>query len=163
MTEPQSTDPQSTEHGRFMRMCLDIAEEADRDGDMGVGSVVVKDGQVVGRGRNRINTRRDPTVHAETEAISDALKALGTLDLAGCTIYTSMEPCAMCAGALLNAKIDRWVLGGRFKSVGRTDLGQYSVESFAKFMAADIKFTTGILQAECEAVRTRYYQRQKPK
>ena len=66
----------------------------------------------------------------------------------------------MCAGALLNAKIDHWVLGGRFKSVGRTDLGRYSVESFADFMAAQIQVTSGILQAECERLRTRYHERQ---
>jgi tRNA(adenine34) deaminase len=163
MTDTQANATRANDHQHFMRICLEIANEADREGDLGVGSVVVKDGKIVGRGRNRITTRKDPTVHAETEALTDAFKALGTPDLAGCTIYTTMEPCAMCAGALLNAKIDHWVLGGRFKSVGRTDLGQYTVETFAKFMAADVKFTTGILQPECEEVRGRYWKRQQQK
>ena len=126
---------------------------------MGVGSVVVKDGKVVGRGRNRIRTKADPTIHAETEALADALKSVGATASSGCTVYTTMEPCPMCAGALLNVGIHHWVLGGRFKAVGRTDLGQYSVENFARFMAADVTVTTGILQDECQELRNRYWQR----
>lgn len=153
-----SIDTNRDEH--FMRLALEIAAVADKEGDMGVGSLVVRNGEIVGRGRNRISTARDPIAHAETDAIADACRALGVADLAGCTIYTTMEPCPMCAGALLNAKIDRWVVGGRFKSVGRTDLGRYSVESFADFVAAQIQITSGILQAECEELRGRYHRRQ---
>jgi tRNA(adenine34) deaminase len=153
--------PMAVDHERFMREALDIGATADKEGDMGIGSVVVKDGRVVGRGRNRIRTRRDPTIHAETEAIADALRKLGADNLSGCTIYTTMEPCAMCAGALLNVGLHHWVMGGRFKAVGRTDLGQYSVESFATFMAADVTVTTGVLQDECQALRNRYWQRNK--
>ena len=65
----------------------------------------------------------------------------------------------MCAGALLQAKIGKWVVGGRFKSVGRTDMGSYSIESFAKFVGADIEITSGVLQQECETLRTRYFLR----
>src|ERR1700761_8998292 len=142
-------------HEHFMRLCLEIGAEADREGNMGVGSVIVRDGEIVGRGRNQIRTAKSPLLHAETDAIADACKNLGTDDLSGSTLYTTMEPCPMCAGAILQAKIGKWVVGGRFKSVGRTDLGQYTIESFTKFVGADVKITAGVLQQECETLRGR--------
>jgi tRNA(adenine34) deaminase len=147
------------DHQTLMRQALELAAIADREGDMGVGALIVRNGEIVGRGRNRIRTRHDPLAHAETDAIADACRALSLDSLKGCSVYATMEPCPMCAGALLNAKVGHWVLGGRFKSVGRTDLGRYSVEAFAKFMDASIKVTTGILQTECEMVRSRFFQR----
>ena len=149
----------NTDHQALMRQALELAAVADREGDMGVGALIVRDGEIVGRGRNRIRTRSDPLAHAEIDAIADACRALGTDTLRGCTLYSTMEPCPMCAGALLNAKVGHWVLGGRFKSVGRTDLGRYSVETFTAFMDAQVRITTGILQAECERVRSRYFTR----
>ncbi len=146
-------------HEHFMRIALEIGAEADRQGNMGVGSVIVQDGKVVGSGRNQIRTAKSPLIHAETDAIADACKNLGTDDLSGTVLYTTMEPCPMCAGAMLQAKIGNWVVGGRFKSVGRTDMGQYSIESFATFMGADIQITSGVLQQECETLRTRFYLR----
>src|SRR5471032_1424723 len=121
-------------HEQFMRICLEIGVEADKEGNMGVGSVIVQDGKIVVRGRNQIRTARSPLIHAEMDAIADACRNLGTDDLSGATLYTTMEPCPMCAGALLQAKIGEWVVGGRFKSVGRTDMGSYSIETFAKFV-----------------------------
>jgi tRNA(adenine34) deaminase len=149
----------NTDHKTLMRQALELAAVADSEGDMGVGALIVRDGEIVGRGRNRIRTKRDPLAHAETDAIADACRALGLDTLKDCTLYTTMEPCPMCAGALLNAKIGHWVLGGRFKSVGRTDMGRYSVEAFSAFMDANIKVTSGILQTECETVRSRFFQR----
>ena len=147
----------NTDHEAMMREALVLGETADREGDMGVGAVIVRDGKVVGRGRNRIHTG-DPLVHAETDAIADACKGLATDDLSGSTLYTTMEPCPMCAGAMMNAKIGHWVLGGRFKAVGRR-YGDYSVETFLKFVDANIEVTTGILPDECQALRNRYYAR----
>ena len=147
-----------SDHQHYMREALALGETADKEGDMGVGSVIVRDGKIIGRGRNRMHSRRDPLIHAETDAIADACKALGTDDLSGSTLYTTMEPCPMCAGALLNVKVGHWVLGGRFKAVGRS-FGNYSGEAFAEFVGADITFTTGILQEECQALRNRYFAR----
>lgn len=65
----------------------------------------------------------------------------------------------MCAGALLNAKVGDWVVGGRFKAIGRTDLGRYSIESFAEYVGADIRITSGVLQEECQTLRSRYFAR----
>ncbi len=144
-------------HETMMRHALELAAVADREGDMGVGAVIVRDGEIVGRGRNRIHTGNS-LIHAETDAISDACRELGTDDLSGTTLYTTVEPCPMCAGALLNARIDHWVLGLRFKTVGRS-FGHYSVETFAEFVGANIKFTTGILEEDCLALRNRYFAR----
>ncbi len=144
-------------HETMMRQALDLAAVADKEGDMGVGAVIVREGEIVGRGRNRIHTGNS-LIHAETDAISDACRTLGTDDLSGTTLYTTVEPCPMCAGALLNAKVGHWVLGLRFKTVGR-NFGRYSVETFAEFVGADIKFTTGVLEEECLSLRSRYFAR----
>ncbi len=146
-------------HEHFMRIALEIGAEADKDGNMGIGSVIVQGDRIVGRGRNQIRTAKSPLVHAETDAIADACRKLGTDDLSGTTLYTTMEPCPMCAGAMLQARIGAWVVGGRLKSVGRTDLGRYSVESFAEFVGADLAITSGVLQQDCEALRNRYFRR----
>jgi tRNA(adenine34) deaminase len=145
-------------HEAFMRQAMELGETAGREGDLGIGCVIVRDGRVIGRGRNRMNTRRNPMVHAETDAIADALKALGTADLSGATLYTTMEPCPMCAGAMMNTGIRHWVMGGRLKAVGRV-IGRYTAESFVDFVAADVEITTGILAAECEALRNRYFRK----
>lgn len=150
------TGPEKARHEAFMRAAIALAAAADRDGDVGVGCVIVQGDRIVGRGRNRIRTGGNPTLHAENEAIGDACRGLGFPNLAGCVLYTSMEPCPMCAGAIVLAGITRWVLGGRHRSIGRTDLGTYSVETFATFVAADVELTTGILQDECEELRKRW-------
>src|SRR5262245_5530973 len=94
----------------FMREAIALSEEALRDEAGGpFGAVVVRDGKVLGRGRNRVLERGDPTAHGEIEAIRDAARALRTHELAGCTIYASCEPCPMCAGAIQWARIDRCV------------------------------------------------------
>lgn len=151
-----TTSRDMARHESFMRVALELAIAADADGDMGAGSLVVQGDRIVGRGRNRIRSGADPTLHAETEAIKDACRTLGVSSLAGCVLYATVEPCPMCAGAILLAGIDKWVVGGRYKSIGRTDLGRYSIETFADFVAAKIELTSGVLQQECETVRKRW-------
>ena len=97
-------------------------------------------------------------IHAETDAIADACKALGTDDLSGRTLYTTMEPCPMCAGAMLNAKIGHWVVGGRFKAVGRRSANTRSRASPSSSTPTST-ITTGILQEDCQALRNRYFAR----
>ena len=94
------------EHEKFMREALALAKEAIRDGDVPVGCVIVRDGEIVGRGRNRREAAGDATAHAEVEAIREACARLGSWRLHGCTLYVTLEPCPMCAGAILNARID---------------------------------------------------------
>jgi len=95
----------------FMREALSLALEAAAAGEVPVGAVVVKDGAVVGRGHNRPVAGRDPTAHAEVMALRDAAERIGNYRLAECMLYVTLEPCAMCAGAIMNARIRRVVYG----------------------------------------------------
>ena len=95
----------------FMGEALSLALEAAAAGEVPVGAVVVKDGAVVGRGHNRPVAGRDPTAHAEVMALRDAAERIGNYRLAECMLYVTLEPCAMCAGAIMNARISRVVYG----------------------------------------------------
>jgi len=95
----------------FMREALGLARQAGAAGEVPVGAVVVRDGAVVGRGHNRPIASRDPTAHAEVMALRDAAERVGNYRLADCILYVTLEPCAMCAGAIMNARISRVVYG----------------------------------------------------
>ena len=101
-----------------MAQALDLAREAAAAGEVLVGCVVVKDGQVIGRGRNRREERGSALSHAGGEAIAMANRALGDWRLEGCQLYVTLEPCPMCAGAILNARIDRVWYGARDRAFG---------------------------------------------
>ena len=105
-------------HEDYMRQALALAREAEADGDVPVGCVIVKDGAIIGRGRNRREERGDATAHAELEAIRDACARLGCWRLHGCTLYVTLEPCPMCAGGIINARIDRVHYGARDDKAG---------------------------------------------
>ena len=100
----------ATDQG-FMREALAIARAAAQRGEVPVGAVIVRDGTVIGRGGNSPIAHNDPTAHAEIAALRDAGRALGNYRLPGCTIYVTLEPCAMCAGAIQHARIERLVFG----------------------------------------------------
>lgn len=101
-----------------MQAALELAREAGALGEVPVGAVVVKDGAVVGRGFNQPITRHDPTAHAEVMALRDAAINLGNYRLPGCELYVTLEPCAMCCGAILHARIARVVYGARDPKTG---------------------------------------------
>ena len=103
------TDPQTD--ARFMRAAIAEAVRADAHGDTPVGAVVVHDGQVIGRGHNERELRQDPTAHAETLALRQAATALGSWRVLESTLYVTLEPCAMCAGAIVLARVPRVVYG----------------------------------------------------
>lgn len=100
-------------HEEYMRQALDLARQAAACGEVPVGCVIVKDGAVVGRGRNRREERQAAWSHAEMEAMAEANQTLGTWRLDGCTLYVTLEPCPMCAGAILNARVSRVYFGAR--------------------------------------------------
>lgn len=102
----------------YMREALALAKEAAAEGEVPVGCVIVRGEEIVGRGRNRRETGKNALAHAEIEAINDACKNLGGWRLWDCTLYVTLEPCAMCAGAILNARIKRVVYGASDKKFG---------------------------------------------
>jgi tRNA(adenine34) deaminase len=131
----------------WMREAIALAREAGVEGEVPVGAVIVTDGVVTGRGRNRPIEQRDPTAHAEMTAIREACSAAGNYRLERATLYTTLEPCVMCAGAIVHARIPRLVFGSR-------DLRFGGVRS--KFRLADsdvlnhrVEVVEGVLAAEC--------------
>lgn len=102
----------------FMAAALDLAREAASLDEVPVGAVVVKEGEIVGRGFNQPIGRHDPTAHAEVMALRDAAARLGNYRLPGCTLYVTLEPCAMCIGAIFHARIGRVVFGARDPKTG---------------------------------------------
>lgn len=103
--------PEATADERWMGVALDLAREAERRGEVPVGAVVVRDGVVVGRGGNAPVAAHDPTAHAEIAALRDAARTLANYRLPGCELFVTLEPCAMCAGAIFHARIARVVFG----------------------------------------------------
>ena len=103
-----------------MSLALELAREAQAAGEVPVGAIVVKDGVVVGRGYNRPVASRDPSAHAEMLALRDAAARLGNYRLTGCDLFVTLEPCVMCAGAILHARIGRVVFGARDPKTGAT-------------------------------------------
>jgi tRNA(Arg) A34 adenosine deaminase TadA len=93
----------------FMRAALELAREARAAGEVPVGAVVVKDGEIVGRGYNHPISAQDPTAHAEIVALRDASRHLGNYRLGGCELYVTLEPCAMCSGAIVHGRLDRLI------------------------------------------------------
>ena len=102
----------------FMRLAIEQAQIAASLGEIPVGAVVVKDGQVIGRGYNRREIDSSATAHAEVLAIEDACKQLGTWRLTDCELYVTLEPCPMCAGAIINARIRRVIYGAKDERAG---------------------------------------------
>ncbi len=102
----------------FMDVALELAKEAAAEGEVPVGCVVVRKGEIVGRGRNRRETEKNALGHGEIEAIYDACRRLGGWRLWECTLYVTLEPCPMCAGAIINARIPRVVYGARDAKCG---------------------------------------------
>lgn len=105
----------------YMRQALALAAEAAAEGEVPVGCVIVRGNEIVGRGRNRREADKNALAHAEIEAIRDACRNLGGWRLWECTLYVTLEPCAMCAGAILNARIPRVVYGAKDSKFGAVD------------------------------------------
>jgi tRNA(adenine34) deaminase len=103
---------------QFMRAALELAGQAAAAGEVPVGAVVVKEGEIIGRGYNHPISGHDPTAHAEIAALRAAATFLGNYRLAGCDLYVTLEPCVMCAGAIMHARIARLVYGARDPNTG---------------------------------------------
>ena len=103
---------------QFMRQALELAEAATDHHDVPVGCVIVKDGVVIASGENRREVDNDPTAHAEIVALRRAAEVIGNWRLDGCTVLVTLEPCVMCAGAILNARVDAVVIGASDEKAG---------------------------------------------
>lgn len=102
----------------YMQLALDLARAAADEGEVPVGAVVVRDGEIIGTGRNRREACKNALAHAELEAIDNACRHLGGWQLVGCTLYVTLEPCPMCAGAIINSRIERVVQGAMNPKAG---------------------------------------------
>ena len=138
-----------------MRRALELAREAAAAGETPVGCVVVKDGEIVGEGRNRREERKSALSHAETEAIAAACTRLGDWRLEGCALYVTLEPCQMCSGAIIQARIDRVVMGSMNPKAGcgGSLLNILENESFNH----QALVTRGILEDECSEILTKFF------
>lgn len=139
----------------FMVEALRLAREAGAMGEVPVGAVVVKDGEIIGRGRNAAISRQDPTAHAEIVALRDAARLMGNYRLPGCKLYVTLEPCVMCCGAIIHARIAHVVFGARDPKTGACgSVVNLFDEPRLNFHAT---VTDGVLAAECGALLTNFF------
>ena len=143
------------EHEDYMRRALELAREAMEDGDVPVGCVLVKDGVIVGEGRNRREERGDATAHAEMEAIRQASENLHSWRLSGVTMYVTLEPCPMCAGGVINSRIDTVRYGAKEKKMGACGS---VLNLFEERFNHKPRVYSGLLQEECAAVLEEFFE-----
>lgn len=152
--EPTTLD-NPVDDAAFMRIALDEARAAGAAGDVPVGAVVVRDGVVIARDRNRREETKDPTAHAERLAITAAAAVVGAWRLEGCTLYVTLEPCAMCAGAIVLARIPRVVFGATDPKAGAggsvCDLLRHEKLNHRASV------TGGVLGAECGSILVQFF------
>jgi tRNA(adenine34) deaminase len=141
-------------HEDFMKKALILAEEAEKEGEVPVGAVVVCDGEIVGTGRNRRETEKNALCHAEIEAIDNACKNLGGWRLFKCDLYVTLEPCPMCAGAIINSRIKNVYFGAN-------DYKNGACGSVVNLFNLDFNhkpnFEKGIMETECSEILTRFF------
>ncbi|MBN2566445.1 MAG: nucleoside deaminase [Candidatus Eisenbacteria bacterium] len=140
-----------------MKMALDEAERALDEGEVPVGAVIVCDGRIVGRGHNQVESLGDPTAHAEILAIGAACRSLGGPRLTGASIYVTMEPCAMCAGAIVLARVKRLIYGCRDPKAGYAGSLGNVVDDPA--LNHRVLVTSGVLDEECGSVLSMFFAR----
>ncbi len=153
---PEPAAPRDVDE-THVRRCLALAEEAAALGEVPVGALVVHDGVVVGEGFNRRELDRDPLAHAELRALAQAAARLGRWRLSGCTLYVTLEPCFMCAGALVNARVDRLVYGAADPKAGAVrSLGAVCDDARLNHR---LQVVSGVLEAECGAALSAFFAR----
>lgn len=147
-------DPAMTDND-YMQIALDLAQQAATAGEVPVGAIVVKNGEIIGRGSNAPITTHDPTAHAEIRAMRDAARYLGNYRLVDCTLYVTLEPCAMCSGAIQHARIGKLIYGASDPKTG-------ACGSVINLMAESrlnhhTEVTGGILAAECGTMLSAFF------
>jgi tRNA(adenine34) deaminase len=150
---------QTTVDLRYMRMALGQAEIAEANGDVPIGAVIVYENRVVAKAYNQRQQLNDPTAHAEIIALTQAAEAVGNWRLEGCTIYVTLEPCPMCAGALVLARIDRLVFGTDDPKAGACG-SLYNIAQDAR-LNHHVQITSGVLMEECKSQLQTFFQRRR--
>ena len=145
----------AAEDARWMRYALELARQAAAAGEVPVGAVLVRDGQVIGEGWNRPISQNDPTAHAEIIALRNAAAALRNYRLVDATLYVTLEPCAMCAGALIHARVARVVFGAPDPKTG-------AAGSVLDVLGTDklnhrINIVGNVLEDECSGLLTEFF------
>ena len=143
------------DHKDYMRRALGLAAQAGAEGDVPVGCVIVRDGAIVGEGRNRREENGDATAHAELEAIRDACRRLGSWRLHRCTMYVTLEPCPMCAGAIVQARIPRVVIGCMNPKAGCAGSVLDMLHEDGFNHQAEVE--TGVLGEECSRIMKDFF------
>jgi tRNA(adenine34) deaminase len=143
----------------WMRLALDEAQDALRQDEVPVGAVVVVGEKVIGRGHNRVVRDRDPTAHAEIVALREAGRCLDTYRLVGATVYTTIEPCPMCAGALVQARVKRLVYGARDPRAGAVE-SLFQLVTDAR-LNHRIEVEGGVLAEDCRRVIQSFFHKKR--
>lgn len=138
----------------WMQQALSLARDAAACGEVPVGAVVVRDGECIGRGHNRREQDHSAIAHAEILAIEEACRAVGGWRLTGATLYVTLEPCPMCAGAIINSRVDRVVFGSKDAAAGCCG----SVINFNRYpFSHAFSLTEGVCEEECTAVLREFF------
>ena len=142
----------------FMKLALEEAKKAEELGDVPVGAVIVKNGKVIATGHNRREADGNALAHAECLAIEAACRVLGGWRLTDCTLYVTLEPCPMCAGAIVNSRIGRVVYGAKDEVAG--GVGS-KIQLFSLDFLHTPKGTTGVLEEECRNLLTSFFEKRR--
>lgn len=144
----------------FMIEALRLADLAQENDDVPVGAVIVKEGKIIGKGFNKREKEGDPTAHAEIVAIREAAKTLGTWYLDGCEIYVTLEPCPMCAGAIINSRIDTVIFGAYDKKAGCCSFDSVT-DLFSLPFNHKPEVYGGICEEECAEMITNFFKKKR--
>jgi len=150
MTELEA---QTDEH--YMRRALELAKQGETLGEVPVGAVIVKDDQIIGEGFNQPISSCDPTAHAEVVALRDAASRIENYRLTDCTLYVTIEPCTMCAGSLIHARIKRLVFGATEPKSGV--VGSNDNALLLPHFNHSIETVSGVLSDECSAIMSNFF------
>ncbi|MBI1388502.1 MAG: tRNA-specific adenosine deaminase [bacterium] len=144
-------------HDFFMRLAINQAKIALAQGDTPIGAIVVKDGEVIGRGRNQREEIQDPTAHAEIIALRDAAEQIGQWRLEGCSMYVTLEPCVMCAGGIWLARLEHVYYGAADPKAGAVE-SMYQILEDAR-LNHQTCVHQGVLREECERLLKDFFSR----
>lgn len=144
-----------------MSEALKEAKKAYEEGEVPIGAVIVKDGQIIARGHNKVGQLKDPTAHAEIVALREAARVIGGWRLMGCDLYVTIEPCAMCAGAMVLSRIDKVYIGTMDPKAGACGSVMNVIQE--ERLNHYIEMETGIMQEECQSIIRNFFREKRKK